>query len=86
MQKNLDMVSGHTEYCPDCLVELTKIHRKLDSSTRRIWLKCEKCGFIKRPISSVEVYKELDEFRESHHLDKSTIYRVNMNEFINSNN
>ena len=68
-----------TELCPDCCVELKKISKQIDKSERRIHLKCPKCGFIKRPQSNYDYYKELDTFRETHHLDKCTTYRTNLN-------
>ena len=71
------------ELCPDCCIELKKISKQIDKSERRIHLQCPKCGFIKRPKSIFEQNKELDDFREIHHLDKCTTYRTNLNAILN---
>jgi len=72
-----------TELCPDCCVELKLISKKIDKSDRRKHLQCPRCGFIKRPKNISEHYQELDQFRETHHLDKCTTYRTNLNEVLN---
>lgn len=71
------------ELCPDCCIELKLISKKLDNTDCRKYLQCQKCGFIKRPQNISDYHKELDQFRETHHLDKCTTYRTNLNAVLN---
>lgn len=69
------------EYCPNCVVELKPIHKKLDESPVRNWMRCPDCGFTKRPVTTTEIQNEVNNFELAHDL-KSTHYRVILNKYF----